>query len=384
MKSFGSKRAGDRSSGAGAKKVPAATGPEAPVEAPSRQTSPRVSHRTSPATIRDVAKAAGVSPMTISNFLNERTGTMRPETRGRIAAEIERLGYRPHSMARGLRLAKQLSIGMIIIDEAPQYLADPFTTHVVAGLSNRLNTMGYGLLMQGLSAEAFRSSSIIRGIRTDAICVMLSGSDALRRGIVETLLALRQPLLVFQDTLKFPDADLCTIRQADREGGRLVGAEVLKLGVRSVVALVPEAHWPAIAERVKGLRDAIRERGGEVVLRVVKCGDGELHDTRAALAGDIDAHGRPDAIVAGNDQMGIAAMKLMADQGVEVPRDVAITGFNAFDFWQYTTPVLTTVRSPAYEMGARGAHEILNRLSAGRFEQPEIVFPVELQPGGST
>ena len=173
---------------------------------------------------------------------------------------------------------------MIIIDEAPQYLADPFTTHVVAGLSNRLNTMGYGLLMQGLSAEAFRSSSIIRGIRTDAICVMLSGADALRRGIVETLLALRQPLLIFQDTLKFPEADLCTIRQADREGGRLVGREVLKLGVGSVVALIPEAHWPAIAERVKGLRDAIREKSAEVALRVVKCGDGELNDTQAALA----------------------------------------------------------------------------------------------------
>jgi len=380
MKSFGSKRAGERPPGAGAKKASAAAPAEAPIQTPARQ----LPRRTSPATIRDVAKAAGVSPMTISNFLNERIGTMRPETRGRIAAEIERLGYRPHSMARGLRLAKQLSIGMIIIDEAPQYLADPFTTHVVAGLSNRLNTMGYGLLMQGLSAEAFHSSSIIRGIRTDAICVMLSGADSLRRGIVETLLALRQPLLVFQDTLKFPKADLCTIRQADRDGGRLVGREVLKLGVGSVVALIPEAHWPAIAERVKGLRDAIRERSGEVALRVVKCGDGELNDTQAALARDIALHGRPDAIVAGNDQMGIAAMKLMAAQGLNVPRDVAITGFNAFEFWQYTTPVLTTVRSPAYEMGARGAHEILNRLTAGGFERSEIVFPVELQPGGST
>ena len=380
MKSFGSKRAGERAPGGGAKKAPAGTAAEAPAQVPPRQ----ASHRTSPATIRDVAKAAGVSPMTISNFLNERIGTMRPETRGRIAAEIERLGYRPHSMARGLRLAKQLSIGMIIIDEAPQYLADPFTTHVVAGLSNRLNTMGYGLLMQGLSAEAFHSSSIIRGIRTDAICVMLSGPDVLRRGIVDTLLALRQPLLVFQDTLKFPEADLCTIRQADREGGRMVGREVLKLGVGSVVALIPEAHWPAIAERVKGLRDAIRDRAGEVALRVVRCGDGELHDTQAALAQDIARHGRPDAIVAGNDQMGIAAMKLMAAQGLDVPRDVAITGFNAFEFWQYTTPVLTTVRSPAYEMGARGADEILNRLTAGGFEQSEIVFPVELQPGGST
>ena len=82
--------------------------------------------------------------------------------------------------------------------------------------------------------------------------------------------------------------------------------------------------------------------------------------------------------------MGIAAMKLMAAEGLAVPRDVAITGFNAFEFWQYTTPVLTTVRSPAYEMGARGGGEILARLNEGRFAAREIVYPVALQPGAST
>ena len=86
------------------------------------------------ATVRDVAAAAGVSPMTVSNLINERSGTMRAETRQRIETEIKRLGYRPHATARSLRLAKQLSIGMIIIDEQPHYLADPFTTHIVAGL----------------------------------------------------------------------------------------------------------------------------------------------------------------------------------------------------------------------------------------------------------
>jgi DNA-binding LacI/PurR family transcriptional regulator len=213
---------------------------------------------------------------------------------------------------------------------------------------------------------------------------MLSGKDSLRRGIIETLLGLGQPLVVFQETLKFPCADLCVIRQADREGGRLVAREVLKLGARRLVALVPEVQWPAIAERIKGLRDAIAGAGAAQQLRVVKCGDGELGDTQAALARDIALHGRPDAILAGNDQMGIAAMKLMAAEGLAVPRDVAITGFNAFEFWQYTTPVLTTVRSPAYEMGARGGGEILARLNEGRFAAPEIVYPVALQPGAST
>jgi LacI family transcriptional regulator len=243
---------------------------------------------------------------------------------------------------------------------------------------------GYGLLLQGLSPAAFRSSPLVRGIRSDAICLLLSGPDRSRREIIEALLALGQPLVVFQDRLRFPGADLCTIRQADREGGRLMAREALRLGARKLVMLMPEVHWPAIAERVRGVREAVRQGGAGASLQVISCGDGEFAATQAALAQDIALHGLPDAIVAGNDQMGIAAMKFMDARGLRVPRDVAITGFNAFDFWRYTTPVLTTVRSPAYEMGARGGEEILKRLAGGSFARREIVFPVELQRGSST
>ena len=336
------------------------------------------------ATIRDVAAAAGVSPMTVSNLINERSGTMRAETRKRVEVEIKRLGYRPHAMARSLRLAKQLSIGMIIIDEQPHYLADPFTTHVVAGLSNQLSSRGYGLLLQGVAPHAFRSSSLIRGIRSDALCIMMSGPDPVRRGIVEAMLALGQPLVVFQDILQFRNADLCLIRQADDEGGRMVAAEVLRLGARRLIMLVTSVHWPAIAERERGVREALRRHGSPAELRIVECGDAELSDTQAALSQEIADHGLPDAIIAGNDQMGIAAMKLMAARKVKVPNDIVITGFNAFEFAQYTSPVLTTVRSPAYELGARGGVEVLRRLEEGRFSQAEIVYPVELQKGGST
>ena len=336
------------------------------------------------ATIRDVADAAGVSPMTVSNLINERSGTMRAETRKRIETEIKRLGYRPHAMARSLRLAKQLSIGMIIIDEQPHYLADPFTTHIVAGLSNQLNSQGYGLLLQGVAPQAFPSSSLIRGISSDAICMMMSGPDAVRRGIVEAVLALGQPLVVFQDILPFRNADICLIRQADDEGGRMVADEVLGLGARKLIMLVPSVQWPAITERVRGVRKTVRRHGAAAKLRIVECGDDELDDTQAALERDIAAHGLPDAVIAGNDQMGIAAMKLMAMRKLKVPGDIAITGFNAFEFSQYTSPVLTTVRSPAYELGARGGVEVLHRLETGRFSQAEIVYPVELQKVGST
>ena len=80
----------------------------------------------------------------------------------------------------------------------------------------------------------------------------------------------------------------------------------------------------------------------------------------------------------------IAAIKLLEDRHLRVSKDVAVTGFDAFGFRQYSSPVLTTVTSPAYEMGARGAEEVLMRLDTGRFADPEIVLPVEPLVGTST
>jgi LacI family transcriptional regulator len=344
-------------------------------------------------TLRDVAIAAGVSPMSVSNFINARHGAMRPETMERIKTEIERLGYRPHTVARNLRLSRRLSIDMVIVDDAPHYLADPFTTHVVAGLSNSLNRNGYGLQLQGISADAFQTSPLVdafqtsplvRNIRADGICVLLSGSETTRRDVLATLLRLGQPIVVFQETFRFRGADLCIIRQADREGGAMVAREALRRRARRVVMLVPEMTWPAISERVAGARAAVLAVEPAPVFQIISCGLADFRETQKALESDIDAHGYPDAILAGNDQMGIAALKLMGAHGRRVPEDVAITGFNAFEFWQYTSPMLTTVHSPAYEMGARGGEEILSRIEHGRFERREIVYPVELQRGGST
>jgi DNA-binding LacI/PurR family transcriptional regulator len=224
---------------------------------------------------------------------------------------------------------------------------------------------------------------MVRDIRTDAICVMLSGSDAIRREVVETLLGLGQPIVLFQETLKFPDVDLCSIRQDDRAGGRMLGQVVLEAGARRLAMLAPELFWPAIGERILGIREAIRQQG-DAELRIVTCGDGEFRATQAALSQDLERHGLPDAILAGNDQMGIGAMKLLAARSIRVPDQVLITGFNAFQFWQYTDPVLTTVHSPAYEIGARGGAEILARLARGSFAQNDIVYSVALQRGGST
>src|SRR5262249_49380748 len=125
---------------------PHATG--ALLKTPQRPERSRTSKRA--VTLRQVAALAKVSAMTVSNFMNGRFQAMSEETRTRIAETVAKLNYRPHSAGRGLRTSAGLLIGMIVVDESPAFLTDPFITQVISGLSNHLNQHGYGLVLQGL------------------------------------------------------------------------------------------------------------------------------------------------------------------------------------------------------------------------------------------
>jgi LacI family transcriptional regulator len=193
---------------------------------------------------------------------------------------------------------------------------------------------------------------------------------------------LKQPMIIFQEHLDVPYKDAAVVRQDDRTGGQLLAENVLASNVRSVFYLVPALPWPAVEEREAGIRKAFYRR--DVAFRVVQCGKGDLADTQLWLSRAIDEFGVPNAVMAANDQMGISAMKLLQQRGLRIPTDVRITGFNAFEFCEYANPILTTIRSAAYQMGSMGADIMLERLQVGTFSLRQKVISVELQVGGST
>ncbi len=111
-------------------------------------------------TLQEVAHRAGVSPMTVSNFINDKFQFMSEATRQRVAAAVAVLNYRPDTAGRSLRSARHKSVGMIVVDESPLYLSDGSTTQVVSGLGNALNAEGYTLQIEGLRARDLERSSL--------------------------------------------------------------------------------------------------------------------------------------------------------------------------------------------------------------------------------
>lgn len=332
-------------------------------------------------TIRDVARLAGVSMMTVSNAINGRFQRMRPATRTRIETAIQELKYRPYSTARNLRRSEHLRIGMLAVDTSSTFLAHPGHSYVVAGLSNFLSEHGYSLTIQGLKPDRFEDALPLKRIEADALCVALSGTKVQRLRMMEHLARLGHPCAFLHEPTLPSMTDVCTIREDDYGGGYMLARHLLSLGCRKLFVLLPDTTWPAMEERYRGAKAA---SGRAARLHVVRTGTAGVEDTQAALAAAIAELGKPDGVLAGHDQMGIAALKLFQSQGMQIPRDVRITGFNAFEFWKYSDPVLTTIRAPAYKLGQTVGTELLSRLTHGRFSTRDVVLPVDFVQGGTT
>lgn len=321
--------------------------------------------------------------MTVSNFINDKFQFMSDATRRRVAEAVAELNYRPDTAGRSLRSARHLSVGMIVVDESPLYLSDGSTTQLVSGLGNALNDQGYTLQLEGLRARELERSSLLRFVRTDGICVLFAGKPTLRRAMLASVEKLNQPLVVFYERADGKSRDLCFVHLDDRKGGVLLAEHVYQQGARRVMIVEMQLNrWQCVEERVQGILGVAAKCGGQV--EVVGCGSGAFAEVQQAVGAAIDKSGLPDAIMAVTDQIGIASLKLLKARGVKVPEEVMVTGFNAFDFWQYSDPVLTTVRSPGYELGQTAGREMIRRLQTGAFSQEVIKLPVELVMGEST
>jgi LacI family transcriptional regulator len=336
------------------------------------------------ATIKDVANAAGVSAMTVSNVLNGRLQYVSPATKKRVEREISRLNYRRQANARNLRVAQQRSIGMVIVDESPFFLADNFTCQVVAGLANVLNRADYTLTVQGMRKDQLADSMIMRNFEVGGFCAMISGPPEERREVVGQLAALQQPVIIFQEAVDPPHPDFCVVRQDDRGGGRLLADHLLARRVSSYLVIVPRQGWPAIENRVAGLREGLRDAAAAVTIDVIESESESFADVQAALARHLETHALPGAIVGANDPIAAAAMLHLIDHGVRIPDDVRVVGFNGFDAHRYSRPRLTTVISAPYAMGERAGRAMLDRLATGAFAAPEYVLPIVFEPNSTT
>jgi DNA-binding LacI/PurR family transcriptional regulator len=334
----------------------------------------------SPPTIRDVARAAGVSVATVSNVMNERPGLVGKATRLRVLSEIERLGYRPRAGARSLRTQRSQTFAIILVDESAFYLQDPFPAAVVAAFTSSLNDMGYVSVVHGCRLADIDKAAALRQLGIDGVCLMASGDDTARLALLEKMAAWRHPLVLLQETQPICHEDVCVIRQDDYGGGVAIGKHLAAKRHRHVALFEPMLEWPAVTARFQGVRDGLNG-DAQVMISHIHSRSEHFESARDAVITALVGPNPPDAIVGANDRMATAALIAARLVDLAVPDALAVVGFNALDVWTYQAPRLTTVISAPAAIGKRAALALVNRLDTGSFSEIQVSLPVSFLQG---
>lgn len=334
-------------------------------------------------TIREVAKRAGVSLQTVSNVINGKTSQVGPETRERVLHWIAELGYQPNLHARGLRSQRTYTVGFLTVDPSTRFLADPFHTAILSGMADVLRENDYGLLVQALdpAAPADGFERLFRQRRFDGAVVHLSGEPEARARALDQMNETGCPFVLIEERVTGPRA--ASVR-ADNRNGAIKAVEHLHArGHRRIGFLYyAEPSWPAIEERLGGVEAALRALKLPAATRLA-IDEESFERAREVMETALRQDTALTAVVCSNDVVAVGALQAAKSAGRKVPDDVAIVGFDDFDFAQYVEPPLTTVALPGYEMGRRAAELLLDHFPNGRFTQADVLFPTTLIPRGT-
>lgn len=330
------------------------------------------------ATLKDIANAVGLSVNTVSRALAGKDAVSE-QTRARIQAEAERLGYVPNAMARSLVMGSAMALGLVITNPS-----NPFYARLVSAIEQRCRLHGYSLVLmvteENVDTEVRSATSLLRAGVDGAIAVPVQqGADHWRR-----LAHAGLPLVLVNRDLADLDCDFVGLDYED--SARRATGHLLDRSARRVLLVEEDLAVSSVDARVRGYRRALHERGitDETIIRVPtrRRGSSTLPWDPAdayALAQDIVDELEPGtAILTGSDYFALGVYRALLEAGRAVPEEIAVMGYGDHPFSAYLNPALSSVRLPAEEIGTAAVDLLLERLATPH--EPRAPRQIELAP----
>lgn len=336
------------------------------------------------ATIDDVAKLAGVSIKTVSRVVN-REPNVRNVTRDKVQAAIRELNYRPNKAARSLASHQSRLIGLIYDD--PSVYEIPSAGYVInmqQGALAACHAAGYELLIHPCR---FRDKQVgreltelIEQVRPDGIILAAPLSNMPK--IVRVIEATGTPMV--------------RISPGKKNGGRpkvatndwSVSAEMTRylasLGHKRIAFIKGNAKHHAVANRFRGYCEGLEQSGLKYSEQLVIEGDNSIGSGEAAAEKLLARKRRPTAIFAANDDMAAGVIRVADRLGVAVPEELSVAGCDDTSLAQQIYPALTTIRQPLREMAEAATRSIIQKTTAGEFEEESIIVPASIVVRDST
>lgn len=326
------------------------------------------------ATIRDVARHAGVSAGTVSNVLN-RPSYVNVETRHQVLASIAALDFVPQKTARQYRAGRERTLGFALAD-----MGNPFFVDVALGAEAAAKELGVGVVLVHNGEDVEREQQNLDLLVQQRVHgIMITPVDE-RNPRLEQLVARGVPI-VYVDRIS-GDRPCCWLATDDFRGGELAGEHLFEGGHRRIAFLGNLDQSSQVSNRFDGLRAAAAAKNLDMgVVEVIPAKAWKIPDGRQAgadLAGRAPDD-RPSAVFCANDMLALGLLQELVLRGVRVPEEIAIVGFDDLDWAGAATVPLTSVRQPRALLGQTAVRMILDEIEQGAEHQHEHVnFAPEL------
>jgi LacI family transcriptional regulator len=321
-------------------------------------------------TIQDVAKAAGVAPITVSRVLNN-SGYASEETRARVEATIKALGYVPNTLARGLRSKRTHTLALVMTD-----ITNPFFTLIARGVEDIASQSGYTVIYCNTDESESKEEKYINILvqkQVDGVLLVPACSNAQSVKFLQTN---GIPVVLIDRSI--PETQIDLVRCNSEQGAYRLIQHLIELGHKRIVTITGPREVSTSQDRASGYRRAMMEAHLEGHIRIyygpfTQTSGYELTQQVLAL------YPRPTAIFGANNFISIGVLKALRESGLRVPEDVSVVGFDDLPDSMIVNPILTVASQPAYEMGSQAAELLLKRI-ADRLpsNSQEIILPTEI------
>jgi LacI family transcriptional regulator len=315
-----------------------------------------------PVTIKDVARESGVNTSTVSRALNNVYG-VNHETRKHVLEVATRLNYRTNQVARGLVTGRSQTIGLVVSD-----IRNPFFAEVARGAEDAAHRAGRDLVLCNSDLKAGKQMDYFDSLlakRVDGI--VMNSVAVLSRVQQDQLWAAGVPIVLLNRSSVY--RRFSSVLGDNLEGGQIAGNYLIDLGHTKVGHITgPRAHGN-LTDRAKGFLKAFHDRGlpEPDVIYGEHTFAGGYESANQLLGPDR----RITAIFAGNDVLAFGCIRAAIEKGIRIPDDISIIGFDNVEISQITSPPLTTIDQPKYEIGKAAIEMLLNMIAKDGIREPE-------------
>ena len=322
-------------------------------------------------TIRDVAKLAGVAPITVSRVIND-SGYVKQETRERVEDAVEELGYIPNTLGLSLRFKQTMTLAVVITD-----ITNPFWTTVARGIEDVAQANGYSVILCNTDEFEAKQNQYLQMLlrrRIDGIILVPATSSPAPIRLIQ-----KQNIPTVVLDRQIYDIELDLVRSDTEEGAYKLTKHLLSLGHRKITMLAGPRDISTSIDRTNGFCRAFEEINLEVCDEQIIWGEFTQEAGYAMAQQALQGASLPTALFAANNFVAMGALRALQESQISVPDQVAIVAVDDIPPAFTINPFLTVAKQPAREMGKQATNLLLGRIK-GELEEPhkQIVMSTEI------